>query len=73
METDGGTKPAVDERFARGPTNALRSWLLTSVPAPICLCKSFSRKACPGTDGGTKHPVDERSIGGRRPLFVPGC
>ena len=24
------------------------SWLLTSVPTPICLCKLFSCKACPG-------------------------
>ena len=28
--------------------SALRSWLLTSVPTPICPCKPFSCKACPG-------------------------
>ena len=28
--------------------SALRSWLLTSGPAPFCLCKPFSCKACPG-------------------------
>ena len=29
---------------------ALRSWLLTSVLTPICPCKPFSCKACPGKD-----------------------
>ena len=48
MQTDGGTKPAVDQRFIRGTTGALRSWLLTNVPTPSCLCKPFSCKACPG-------------------------
>ena len=32
-----------------GTASALRSWLLTRVPMPICLCKPFSCKACPGT------------------------
>ena len=31
-----------------GTASALRSWLLTSVPTPICLCKPLSCKACPG-------------------------
>ena len=59
MQTDGGTKPAVDNRFIHGSStvyprfisgtaSALRSWLLTSVPTPICPCKPFSCKACPG-------------------------
>ena len=39
---------AVDNRFIRGTTAALRSWLLTSVPTPICLRKPFSCKACSG-------------------------
>ena len=34
--------------FITGTKSALRSWLLTSVPTPICLCKPFSCKACPG-------------------------
>ena len=38
---------AIDNRFIRGTAAALRSWLLTSVPSPICLCKPFSCKACP--------------------------
>ena len=39
---------AVYPRFISGTASALRSWLLTSVPSPICLCKPFSCKACPG-------------------------
>ena len=39
---------AVRNRFIRETTAALRSWLLTSVPTPNCLCKHFSCKACPG-------------------------
>ena len=35
-------------RFITATASALRCWLLTSVPTPICLCKAFSRKACPG-------------------------
>lgn len=27
---------------------SLRSWLLTCVPSPVCFCKSFSCRACPG-------------------------
>ena len=42
------TKYPVDVCFIRGTTTALRSWLLTSVPIPNCLCKPFSFKACPG-------------------------
>ena len=39
---------AVYPRFITGTASALRCWLLTSVPTPICLCKPFSCKACPG-------------------------
>ena len=39
---------AVDHLFITGTKRALRSWLLTSVPTPICLCKPFSCRACPG-------------------------
>ena len=57
--TGGGIKPAVDprlttgssavyHRFISGTKSALRSWLLTSIPTPICLYKFFSCKACPG-------------------------
>ena len=57
-KTDWGTKPAVHHRFTTDSPpvhhrfisetkSALRSWLLTSVPTPICLCKPFSCKACP--------------------------
>ena len=38
----------VYSRFITGTASALRCWLLTSVPTPICLCKPFSCKACPG-------------------------
>ena len=40
---------AVYQRFITKTRSALRSWLLTSVPMPICLCKLSSCKACPGT------------------------
>ena len=43
METDGA-KPAVDNRFIRGTTDTVRSWLLTSVLTPFCLCEFFSCK-----------------------------
>ena len=57
--TDGGTKSPVDPRFIRGlsavyqrfitgASSALSSWLQTNGPTPICLCKPFSYKACPG-------------------------
>ena len=36
------------QSIASNDTSALRCWLLTSVPTPICLCKPFSCKACPG-------------------------
>ena len=39
---------AVYPRFINGTRSALRSLLLTGVPTPICLCKPFSCKACPG-------------------------
>ena len=39
---------AVDNRFTSGTKSALRSWLLTSVPTPVCRCKPFSCYACPG-------------------------
>ena len=55
METDKGTKhpvadwfSAVYPQFIIETASALRCWLLTSVPTPICLCKPFSCKACPG-------------------------
>ena len=35
-------------RFITGTASALRCWLLTSVPTPICRCKPFSCKACLG-------------------------
>ena len=38
----------VDDRFIRGTTAALRSWLLAKGSSPICLCKLSSCKACPG-------------------------
>ena len=40
--------PAIDKRFIAGTRSALSSWLLTSGQMPFCLCKPFSRKACPG-------------------------
>ena len=39
---------AVDPRLISRTASALRSWLLTRVPTPICLCKPFSCKAFPG-------------------------
>ena len=38
----------IHQRSIRGTTAALRSWLLTTVPMPICLCKPLSCKASPG-------------------------
>ena len=48
MQTDGGTKPAVDNRFIRRTRSPLCSWLLTRVSTSFCLCKPFTCKACPG-------------------------
>ena len=42
-----GCQP-VYHRFISRTRNVLRSWLLTSVPTPICLRKPFSCNACPG-------------------------
>ena len=42
-----GSSP-VDQRYITGTRSALRCCLLTSIPTPICLCKVFSYKACPG-------------------------
>ena len=55
METDGGTQRPFDNRFNRGTRSALCSWLLASVPAPNCLCKPFSCRACPG--GGEQQKI----------------
>ena len=38
----------VHPRFISRTKSVLCSWMLTSVPALICLCKPFSCKACPG-------------------------
>ena len=40
---------AVDTHLISGATSAYRSWLLTSVTTPICLCKLFLCKACAQT------------------------
>ena len=42
-----GSSP-VRHRFITGTRSALSSWLPISVPTPICLCKPFSCRACPG-------------------------
>ena len=39
-----------NERLTRGTTAARCSWLLTSGPALMCLCKSFLCKACRGNE-----------------------
>ena len=72
----------VFKQFITGTASALRSrsWLLISVPTPICLCKPFSCTACP-EHAGTKSPVDNRFIrgfirdlsAGREALFLLGC
>ena len=43
-----GSTP-VYQRFITGREALFLLWLLTSGPTPICLCKPFSCKACPGT------------------------
>ena len=43
----GEQSPRLTRRLSPGP-RALSPWLLTSVPTLICLCKTFSCKACPG-------------------------
>ena len=50
---------AFHPRLISGTKSALRSWLLTSGPAPFCLCKPFSCKACPGI---------WRNLGGRKTI-----
>ena len=67
MYTVGGTKSAVDQRLISGTGCALRSWLLNSVPAPICLCKPFSCKACPGTG------IPDSQMSDSRPIVVRFC
>ena len=42
---------------------ALCSWLLTSGPAPFCLCKPFLCKACPGTIHAEKKEADRNDAG----------
>ena len=42
--------PAAHPRIITRTTAALRSWLLTNVPMPFCLCKPFSCKACVGNN-----------------------
>ena len=34
--------------FISRTTAAIRSWMLTSRPTPLCLCKPFSSQGCPG-------------------------
>ena len=38
----------VYQRFISGTRSALCSWLPTGGTTPLCLCKPFSCKACPG-------------------------
>ena len=52
-------------RFNRGTTAPLRSWLLANAPAPNCLCKPFSRKACPGICMYLSNPKPGHTTGGR--------
>ena len=52
-------------RFITGTRSALRSWLLTSGPTPCCLCKPFSRKACPGIYSRTPLAQQRKSPGAR--------
>ena len=71
-KTDGETKTAVDnrfitgssavyQRFIRGTGSALCSWLLTSVPSPIFLCKPFSCKAYPGIYSAVWKMIDSQT------------
>ena len=63
-------------RFTRGTTAAIRSWLLTTVPAPICLCKQFSCNACPGigqqprTKSGPCPAIKNQSSIAHKPVVV---
>ena len=66
----GEQKPHSDQRFIHGTKHALRSWLLTSGPAPFCFCKLFSCKACPGIEEGTKPATVNALFAGPRALFV---
>ena len=68
--------PAPSFRQA-APTAALRSWLLTGVPPPFCLCTSFSRKICPrrrpviGGWGSTPTELDTTILSKRRVTLAP--
>ena len=46
----GKQNPRLTRGVSAGTRSALCSWLLTSGPTPICLCKPFSCKACPGIE-----------------------
>ena len=46
--------PAVAKRLITGFASALRFWLLTNVPTPICLCKPFTCKACQRTSANCR-------------------
>ena len=63
----GGTKCPVDEQSSF--LAALRSWLLTSEPSPISLCKPFSCKAYPGKLGHSTGAELQHS-GTTRPFFL---
>ena len=52
----------VHPRFISGTRSVLSSWLLTSVSSPICLCKPFSCKACPGKYQVRRQPIVNRPL-----------
>ena len=41
LKTNGGTKSAVDQRLISRTKSALRSWLLTRLPASTCIVNPF--------------------------------
>ena len=53
-------KPAEEQnqRLTTGTRSPLHSWMQTSRPTPICLCKPFSSQGCPGTMYAAKHVQD---------------
>ena len=51
-----------NQRFICGPASALRSWLLTNVLTPNCLCEPFSCKACSGTTSWNPTPNQSHYI-----------
>ena len=60
--TTGGSGRSTQRSDGAGSVRTRRRWLLTSGPAPFCLCKPFSCKACSGTCAGARVSARFRDV-----------